>query len=254
MEPLPRVIMTKRFSTYDARHYKTVDVVTGYGEWSHTYDQTVDDQMDLTLLGTLTTVTWKQLHTAVDLACGTGRIGMWLKRQGIAQIHGVDTSSAMLQHAVAKQVYERLVTADITNCPLPSHVYDLGISVLAACHLPELRPLYAEVARLVRPTGLFILLDYHPFCLLNGIPTHFDSATGEPIAIENFVHLISDHINAGRHAGWTLLEMQERLVDREWTEQRPRMARYLNQPLSFAMLWKQEPTVLKTNAACDRPL
>ncbi len=63
--------MTKRFSEYDARYYKTVDVATGYEEWSHTYDQTVDDRLDLTLLATLTTVSWKNLHTAVELACGT---------------------------------------------------------------------------------------------------------------------------------------------------------------------------------------
>jgi hypothetical protein len=90
----------------------------------------------------------------------------------------------------------------------------------------------------------FVLLDYHPFFLLQGIPTHFDSATGEPMAIENFVHLISDHINVGRDTGFSLLEMHERLVDREWVAQRPRMARYMNHPISFAMLWKQESKLL----------
>jgi hypothetical protein len=64
------------------------------------------------------------------------------------------------------------------------------------------------------------------------------------MAIENFVHLISDHINVGRDTGFSLLEMHERLVDREWVAQRPRMARYMNHPISFAMLWKQESKLL----------
>jgi hypothetical protein len=54
------------------------------------------------------------------------------------------------------------------------------------------------------------------------------------------VHLISDHINVGRDTGFSLLEMHKRLVDREWIVQRPGMARYVNHPISFTMLWKQE--------------
>ncbi|MBI4641798.1 MAG: class I SAM-dependent methyltransferase [Candidatus Tectomicrobia bacterium] len=233
--------MTKPFSVYDKRHYTTVDVVMGYATWSDTYDQTVHDQMDLALLSTLETVTWQQIHTAVDLACGTGRIGMWLHRQGVAHIHGVDCSPAMLRHAAAKQVYERLDTADITQCPLPSQAYDLGITVLATCHLPNLSALYTEGARLLRPGGCFVLVDYHPFFLLQGVPTHFESPTGESIAIVNFIHFISDHVNAGRGVNWTLLEMQERVVDQAWVTQKPGMGRYVNQPASFVMVWRAAP-------------
>ncbi len=139
--------------------------------------------MDSVLLANLQKVNWSQIQTAVDLGCGTGRIGTWLHRHGIPSIHGVDCCPAMLQRAAAKHVYERLCTADITTCPLPRHAYDLGITVLAACHLPSLGAFYAEGARLLRPGGLFVLLDYHPFFLLRGIPTHFHRASGEPIAI-----------------------------------------------------------------------
>ena len=37
-----------------------------------------------------------------------------------------------------------------------------------------------------------------------GMPTHFDSASGEPVAIETHLHLLSDHIDAALAAGWEL--------------------------------------------------
>jgi SAM-dependent methyltransferase len=230
--------MSTLFAVYDTRHYPTMDVSTGYGAWAPTYDQTVDAQLDIALLATLQTVPWPQLRTAVDLACGTGRIGTWLRQQGVTQVHGVDCSPEMLQHAAAKGMYEQLCQADITTCPLPSRAYDLGITVLAVCHLPDLHAFYTEAARLICPGGLCILVDYHPFPLLQGIPTHFVNATGTPVAIANVVHLMSDHVSCGRQYNWSLLEMRERVVDQDWVAHKPRMGRYLHQPISFAMVWQ----------------
>jgi hypothetical protein len=48
------------------RHYPTVDVVTGFEEWAHTYDQTVDNQLDRCLLAQLHTVPWPQMQRGVD--------------------------------------------------------------------------------------------------------------------------------------------------------------------------------------------
>ena len=36
-------------SIYDKRRYPIVDVREGYGAWVHTYEQTVQDEMDLRL-------------------------------------------------------------------------------------------------------------------------------------------------------------------------------------------------------------
>ena len=232
--------MTKPFALYDMRHYQTVDVVTGYEEWAPTYDRTVDCQLDIPLLANLHTVPWSFIQRAVDLGCGTGRIGRWLQAQGISHIHGVDCSPAMVHHAAAKQVYAHLDIADITQSPLPNRTYDLVLTVLAVCHLPNLQALYAEVARLLLPGGFFVLVDYHPFFLLRGIPTHFDRASGESIAIDNVVHLFSDHVARGRQVNWRLLEMQERVVDSAWIAQKSGMAQYVHQPISFGMVWQSE--------------
>jgi SAM-dependent methyltransferase len=133
------------------------------------------------------------------------------------------------------------VHADVAASTLDAAAYDLAISSLVACHLPDLGPLYAEAARLVGPRtqGRFVLLDFHPFFLLNGIPTHFPNTDGEQIAIENTVHLMSDHVAAAAGAGWWLVEMHERLIDHEWVAALPNMERYAHRPISFVMVWER---------------
>jgi SAM-dependent methyltransferase len=235
--------MAQRFAHYDSRGYRTLDVAAGYSAWAPSYDTTMDDRLDLPLLGPTTSVDWSGVAAAVDLGCGTGRIGAWLKARGVHQVDGVDASAAMLQRAAAKGIYDRLTHADATATGLGSADYDLAISSFAACHLGDLNGFYAEAARLIRPRGRVLLVDYHPFMLLKGVPTHFNMPTGEPIAIANVVHLFSDHVQAGRAAGLAVLELREQFVDAEWVRQNsllfgePRLQSHLGHPVSFAMVW-----------------
>jgi len=77
------------FRAFDARGYRTVDVRSGYAEWVATYEQTVEDAMDIHLLEALGEVPWETIRRAADLGCGTGRTGAWLRERGIAAIDGV---------------------------------------------------------------------------------------------------------------------------------------------------------------------
>jgi SAM-dependent methyltransferase len=245
--------MTASFTRYDSRRYRTLDVAAGYTAWAPSYDATMDDRLDLPLLGLLASVDWSGIAAAVDLGCGTGRIGAWLKAHGVARVDGVDACSAMLDRAAARGIYESLVCADAAATGLAGQRYDLVISSFAICHLTDLTGLYAEAARLIRLSGAAVLVDYHPFMLLKGVPTHFQAPAGEPVAIANVVHLIGDHVQAGRCAGLTLWEMREQLVDAEWVAENrrlfgePRLANHVGHPVSFAMVWAG-------SAANPRPL
>jgi hypothetical protein len=78
---------------------------------------------------------------------------------------------------------------------------------------------------------------------MNGIPTHFDRRDGEPVAIESYVHLFSEHVQAAHRSGWTLVEMDEGVVDDAWITKKPKWERYRHHPVSFAMVWrKREPS------------
>jgi SAM-dependent methyltransferase len=230
------------FSSFDRRHYPVVSVRDGYREWRRSYEDTVEDEMDVALLGALETVTWSAVHRAADLGCGTGRTGAWLRARGVPRIDGVDLTPEMLEIARGRGIFDRLHEADVRASGFEAGEYDLVTTCLVDEHLPDLRPLYREAARLLRPGGAHVVVGFHPhFIMTSGMPTHFDRRPGEPVAIETYVHLTSAHVAAATGAGLTLSEMRERLIDDRWIALKPRWQPYRHHPISFAMVWRRGP-------------
>jgi SAM-dependent methyltransferase len=227
------------FSPFDQRGYPTLPVRDGYGAWAETYEDVVQDEMDLRLLARIDSVDWSCADRAIELACGTGRIGAWLRMRGVPRLDGVDFTPEMLKRAEGRAVYDHLHMADIRDTGLPAATYDLIVEVLADEHLPDLQPLYSEAARLAGPAGAFVLVGYHPHFLMNGIPTHFNAHDGKPVTIESYVHLFSDHVKAAHGSGWSLAAMDEGVVDDAWIAKKPKWEKYRFHPVSFAMVWKR---------------
>lgn len=225
------------FSSFDTRHYPTLAVLDGYRDWAPRYEATVLDLMDIRLLGSLGEVPWQDMARAVDLACGRGRIGRWLRVAGVAAVDGVDFTPEMLAQAEACGAYDRLVLADVRATGLDPGGCALVTEVLANEHIADLAPLYREAARLAERGGRFVIVGYRPHFLMLGIPTHFDRPSGEAVAIESHVHLMSDHVAAAHRAGFRLAEMIEGIVDDAWIKVKPSWARYRHHPVSFAMVW-----------------
>ena len=70
-----------------------------------------------------------------------------------------------------------------------------------------------------------------------GMPTHFERAPGDTVTIRSYVHLLSDHAKAAHAAGWSLLELDEGVIDEAWLRKKPKWEVYSGLPVSFAMVW-----------------
>lgn len=227
------------FSPFDNRGYPVLPVRDGYSAWADTYEGTVLDLMDIRVAESLASVRWGEHGAALDLACGTGRFGAWLTSKGVAAVDGIDLTPAMLAKADARGVYRTLRTGEVTATGLPAGRYPLICQSLADEHLPRLEPLYAEAFRLAAPGGLFVLLGYHPWFLMAGMPTHFRDRSGDNYAIESHIHLFADHAAAALGAGWRLQELKEALVDEAWIAAKPKWAAHRGRPISFAWVWRK---------------
>jgi ubiquinone/menaquinone biosynthesis C-methylase UbiE len=227
------------YSSFDTRKYPILGVQDGYKEWSNTYEQTVQDEMDLRLLSRITSVNWREITRAIDFACGTGRIGVWLKKQEVGEVHGIDITAEMLSKAAEKNVYTSLLNADILNNGIQDITYDLCIQVLADEHMADISLLYSEASRVIKDGGYFVIVGYHPFFLMNGTITHFHKQDGNPLAIESYVHLFSDHVKAAFSCNLILLQMEEGIVDEDWLRKKPKWEKYRDWPVSFLMVWKK---------------
>jgi SAM-dependent methyltransferase len=227
------------YAHYDRRGYKTVSVEEGYAIWAREYGD-FHDLFDIDLFERSPLLIARTPGARViDLACGNGRIGRWLKTAGAMSVVGVDRSPEMLAEAALRGVYERTLVADVTATGLPEASFDGAITSMALCHVADLDAFFREARRVLRPGGWLAVLDYHPFFLFMGIPTHFNpGGGGEAIAIENHVHSMSRLFRAARETGFVLRELEERFVDADWVATMPKYERYLGWPITH--LWSFE--------------
>jgi SAM-dependent methyltransferase len=226
------------FGRFNRRHYETLGVRSGYTAWAPTYDDTVDDAMDVDLLNRIRSVRWPAVSRAADLGCGSGRTAAWLRTKGDFPIDGVDITPEMLELARRRNQHDRLIEADVRRTGLDAGAYDLVVCALVDEHVSDLGPLYAEARRLLGPSGAFVLVGVHPFFLMAvGMPTHFDGPSGRPIAIETHLHLPGEHMAAGTAAGLVAAELHEGLVGRRLIELKPSWEAYRDWPFSDAWVW-----------------
>lgn len=93
-----------------------------------------------------------------DLACGTGDFCGELARSGHRRI-GFDFSMGMLRAAGARAAQAPLVNADVLELPVPDGALDGATCGFALRNLTAVPPLFAEMARVLRPGGRIGLLE-----------------------------------------------------------------------------------------------
>ncbi len=92
---------------------------------------------------------------ALDLGCGTGLCGPLLKPYARSLV-GLDLSARMLEEAGRKQVYDRLVEAEIAAwLAQQEEAFDLVAATDVFIYFGDLAPVFAATRRTLRPGGLF---------------------------------------------------------------------------------------------------
>ena len=133
-----------------------------YDDWSEDYDAHLQSEFGYISPGVAAAELAQRLQQRdlpiIDFGCGTGLVGEALREQGLVNVDGADISNGMLEQARTKQVYRKLLCADLTaRIPLEDNCYGAGLCVgslgaghLGAQHVPEmLRP--------IKRGGLFVL-------------------------------------------------------------------------------------------------
>ena len=98
----------------------------------------------------------------VELGCGTGYVGAWLKKLGAARVVGVDPTPAQLE--TARRCNERFglglefVEAFAEDVPLPDAAFDLAVSEYGASIWADPGRWIPEAARLLRQGGELVFL------------------------------------------------------------------------------------------------
>jgi demethylmenaquinone methyltransferase/2-methoxy-6-polyprenyl-1,4-benzoquinol methylase len=97
---------------------------------------------------------------ALDLACGTGDIAFGLTDQGVRTV-GLDITYRMLQLARAKRRDVPLVTGDMMALPFTEARFDIVTTGYGIRNVPVIQPAIAEIARVLKPGGVLLSLDFN---------------------------------------------------------------------------------------------
>ncbi|MFF0728766.1 class I SAM-dependent methyltransferase [Streptomyces sp. NPDC004134] len=184
-----------------------VSTVEGYRIWSETYDgpNTAFD-LDEPVVGAL--LDPLPAGVALDAACGTGRMAALLAGRG-HRVLGVDSSPDMLARARERVPEGDFRPGALDALPVADGAVDVAVCTLALTHVPDLGPVLAEFARVLRPGGHLVTSDVHPERVaLGAIPT-VRLPDGSPARVESYRHAVGDYVRAALAAGLDVLACEE---------------------------------------------
>jgi ubiquinone/menaquinone biosynthesis C-methylase UbiE len=138
---------------------------TGAAEW---YDRLVGDtgseyQREVVNPGVLRMLGARRGEKVIDVACGQGVLCRLLSEQGI-EVTGVDAAEPLVQSARERgPATIRYDVADARDLSfLPGESFAGAACVLAIQNIHPIGPVFASVARVLRPWGRFVLVMMHP--------------------------------------------------------------------------------------------
>jgi ubiquinone/menaquinone biosynthesis C-methylase UbiE len=100
----------------------------------------------------------KKIKRILDVACGTGRIQIYLKRKGY-KVVGMDFSVDMLSILKSKERGALVVRGDAKTLPFKDEFFDCLVSFHFVRHLPNYLEILKEMKRVVKKNG-YIILDF----------------------------------------------------------------------------------------------
>ncbi len=188
-------------------------VASGYDGWAVTYDG--EDNGCFPMRDAVLTPMLDRLTPGrtLDAACGTGAVARQLLVRGHAVV-GVDVSEGMLARARQAVPGARFMAGDMNALPLPDGDVDHVVCSLALAHLNDLRPFFAQAARVMRPGGHLLLLDTRGhFTGSSRYPLVKEARDGRVGHIAGYSHGLGDYLRAALPHGYVVRACEETYLD-----------------------------------------
>jgi SAM-dependent methyltransferase len=138
-----------------------------YADWAATYDDGFIASHGYVQHEAVVDAFLRRPHapgSVLDVGCGTGVVGIELRRRGVAVVDGVDLSPEMLEIAATKRssdaeaVYRNLIAADLTDSVAIDDTTFAGIVSAGAFTHGHLGPEpLGELLRIARPGAVFAI-------------------------------------------------------------------------------------------------
>lgn len=177
----------------------------------------------------------------LDSGCGEGRFCRILADLGTEYVLGIDACVPMIEAAKKiEKVNTGYRVADAQNLDfLDDESFDIAVSYLNQCDLPDFERNNKEIFRVLKKGGLFIVANLHPMRSAVGmwkrdengnkehiiLDNYFDEGTRSwkmmGVEFTNFHRTLSTYMNSFIRSGFTIKEITEPTVTPENLEKYP---------------------------------
>ena len=186
----------------------------------------------------------------LDAGCGEGRFCRILSDRGASKVLGLDLCEPMIRSA--RQLPREGVSYQIADVQqldfLPPGSFDLAISYLNQCDLPEFRKNNQEIFRVLKKGGRFIIANLHPMRSASGMWQKNEKGEKEHVILDryfeeedrywkimgvlitNFHRTLATYINSFIEDGFTLEGLMEPTVTPENLKRFPKLDDELRVP------------------------
>lgn len=162
-------VQPRRKSSFGKGAKKSTDrESTAWDQAARWYDALVGDhgsdyQKDIIMPGATKLMKLKKGHRVLDLACGQGVFSRYLLAKGM-QVEGLDTSEELLK--LARTRSKPGIRFHIVDAREPGTFegsqFDAIACLLALQNMEEIRSVFKNVARWLKPNGRFVMVVTHP--------------------------------------------------------------------------------------------
>ena len=103
----------------------------------------------------------------LDGGCGEGKLIWYLAHNNAIDIYGIDIYKSVFHKTVLKnseeQIHERitLLKADICDTGFEPDFFDIVFTNMVLHHIPDPAQVFAEVSRVLKPGGKWIVIDFY---------------------------------------------------------------------------------------------
>ena len=203
-----RALLDRAAELGDGGSARALTAPEAYGSWAPAYDQPGNQLLDTEGPLVRSLLDGVPVGVALDAACGTGRHAAYLAELGHTVI-GVDSSAEMLGVARAKVPSARFLLGSLEALPVPDSSVDVVVCALALSHVPDLAPVFAEFARVLRPGGSLVVSDPRGRLVDVGLPIVVAGPDGAPGYLPNRSRPASEYLAAALPLGFEVRHCEE---------------------------------------------
>ncbi len=148
-----------------------------YDQIAHLYDEPArDHQVDANLIAYFETLSENAQSdfTVLDVGCGTGK-QLHANRNQFPEIQmlGIDLFGGMLREAHHRNPAINWTQGDGAKLPLPSNCINYATNQFSYPHIQQKEQMVAEVYRVLKPGGQFVMTNIDPWSMPNWILYHY---------------------------------------------------------------------------------